>query len=129
MNLEEFGSNDVAISTEASSVDSFLSHYKKKVTDHASIFEHSYVQKILPDTQVNYQDFETSKYLEFLCNDTQHMSQMSSLSAHITVQLQEIMTDGTYKDLANGDTARIGVIPGVIQVFNVEKWFISDFPN
>lgn len=112
MNLEEFNSGDVAMSTEPDSVENFMNHYKKKVTDHASIFEHSYIQKIVPDTQVNFHDYETSKYLEFSCNETQHMSQMSSLSAHISVQLKEILTDGTYRDLEDGDKARIGVIPG-----------------
>ena len=112
MNLEEFGNEDVALSTEPDSVENFLSHYKKKVTDHSSIFEHSYIQKIVPDTQVNYHDYDCSKYLEFSCNDTQHMSQMSSLSAHITVQLKEIMSDGSYKDLDSGDQARVGLIPG-----------------
>ena len=114
MNLEEFGTaaKDVPMSTENESFDDFLSHYKKKIKDHSSIFEHSYVQRILSESQVNWSDFSQGKYLEFSVNETQHLSQMSSLSAHITVQLLEIMPDGSFQELKEDDSARVGLIPG-----------------
>ena len=58
MNLEEFGSaaQDVPISTEGDNVADFLSHYKKQVKDHSSIFELAYTQKIVSETQLNWKN-------------------------------------------------------------------------
>ena len=114
MNLEEFGSaaQDVPISTEGDNVADFLSHYKKQVKDHSSIFEHAYTQKIVSETQLNWTDYDTPKYLQFSLNVTEHLTQMNSLLAHISVQLLEIMPDGTYQELKENETARIGLIPG-----------------
>ncbi len=115
MNLEEFGAaaQDVPIVTGGEdNIDNFLSHYKKQVEDHSSIFEHAYTQRIVTETQINWADYDTAKYLQFSLNETEHLTQMRSLLAHVTVQLLEIMNDGSYKELKENDPARIGLIPG-----------------
>ena len=70
------------------------------------------LKKIVSETQINWSDFDSSKYLQFSLNETEHLTQMSSLLAHISVQLLEIMPDGTYQELKDNETARIGLIPG-----------------
>ena len=115
MNLEQFSDDltENSATGEKETLDSFLSNFKSKISEKESHFEHCYTQKIVSDSNVNWNDYSSSKYLEFNLNESEHFSNLNSLTAHVKVELRELV-DNKWISLKTDDSARVGLIPGGI---------------
>ena len=113
MNLEQFSedlTND-AVTGQKESVDSFISNFKNKILEKDTNFEHCYTQKINSDSNINWNDHSTNKYLEFNLNESEHFSNLNSLTAHVKIQLREFV-DNQWVEFKAGQEPKVGLIPG-----------------
>ena len=113
MNLEQF-SEDLtsdAVTGENESVHSFISNFKSKILEKDTNFEHCYTQKIISDSNINWNDYSTNKYLEFNLNESEHFSNLNSLTAHMKIQLREFKGN-QWNELDASNPPRVGLIPG-----------------
>ena len=130
MDYQEFKTTDIANDVEEQgAVKKFMSHFRQKIIDHSSNFEHSWTQKLISSTNPNWSDFLNSKFLEFkISEETECLTNLQSLTAHMTVQMKEYK-DGSWVDLPVGENqARIGLIPGdlVQNMIKNLKLFVLD---
>ena len=96
---------------EASS-EAFLKTFSKKIKYYESLFISSFPQKVNHKELINYSSINETKYMEFDLSSPDLVSDLSSLTAHLSCRVRELNDDGTVTDL--DATTEIGTIPGSI---------------
>ena len=113
MNVNNFGNtieeNELA---ENDVFDMFMASFKRKVKFHSSLFENSFTQKITAQPTPNFQDHQSSKYMQFHLVSNEFLSDLHSLTGHIECKIMEKKSDGTLKSLFSGNL--IATIPSSV---------------
>lgn len=108
MNLE----SENQIESEEFSSEVFLKTFSKKIKHYDSLFISSFPQKINPMELINYSSHAETKFMEFDLTSQELISDLSTLTAHLTCRVREQTEDGTIVNLPPGTT--VGAIPGSI---------------
>ena len=95
---------------EEISMNAFLNTFSTKISYYDSLFVNSFPQKINHKQMINYSNINEAKYMEFDLSSPDLVSDLSTLTAHLSCRIKELKSDGS---IANLDPeVLIGTVPG-----------------
>ena len=97
---------------EEASMNAFLNTFSKKISYYDSLFVSSFPQKINHKQTINYTNINEGKYMEFDLSTPDLVSDLSTLTAHLSCCIKELKSDGSIVNL--DPEVLVGTIPGSI---------------
>ena len=88
----------------------FVRTFSKKIKYYDSLFINSFPQRLNPKQLINYAKYDENKFIQFDLSHPELISDLSSVTAHLTCCVKEEKDDGILYPLEPG--VKIGLAPG-----------------